>query len=128
MKIKSDGLVYRLATYFDGEEPSDFCHLVRAVVWRSFVLIVLCVLSGAALGDFLAWLVSVIINGWTPISNSVGATAIIAITAIISYFFLIFFVFNACQDDESKVGEVARFVSAAYKAKKNKFCPRVEIE
>lgn len=128
MKIKSDGLVYRLATYFDGEEPTDFCHLVRAVVWRTFVLIVLCVLSGAALGDFLAWSASVIINGWVPVSNSVGATAIIAITAIISSLFITFFAFNAYEDDESKVGEVARFVSAAYKAKKNKFCPRVEIE
>lgn len=128
MKIKSDGLVYRLATYFDGEDPSDFCHLVRAVVWRSFVLIVLCVVSGALLGDFLAWLASVIINGWTPVSHSLGAIIVISISLIILSALLMAFAFNAYKDDESKVGEVARFVSTAYKAKKSKFCPRVKIE
>jgi predicted membrane protein len=118
MKINTNGNIYRLATYFDNK-PNDFCHLCRLLMWNTFILLVLCALAGAFLGDLVASIAAFITTStlfWT-----VSILILAIVTTIFIVFLLVFLLVENPFENES-----LQLISEFYKSKKHRFCPNLE--
>jgi phosphotransferase system glucose/maltose/N-acetylglucosamine-specific IIC component len=124
MKLSRDGLIYRLATYFDGDEPTNFCELCRALMYRTFIILLLCFIAGAFLGDLVASIVVFIAEQtffWTWSTCIVGG-----VFGLIIFFGFTFWIEHLSKSE--KGNETLTFISTFYSSKKHKFCPSIELD
>lgn len=124
MKLSRDGLIYRLATYFDADEPTNFCELCRALVYRSFILLLMCTLAGAFLGDLVASIAAFVTEQtlfWTW-----STLLFVGVFGVLIFFGFIFWIEHLSKSE--KGNETLTFISTLYSSKKHKFCPSIELD
>jgi hypothetical protein len=137
MIIQKDSWHYRLVKSYSGQffefdrTCYDSCSYIRHVVWVITKVVFLTAATGVGLGvtvgDFMAWIVAMIMTG-EVIGIGFGATAVVAIIIMI-LFFTAWSLLLSCYRHffPFQVRKTPSFVRQAYDHVHDKYCSKLEV-
>jgi hypothetical protein len=138
MIIQKDSWHYRLVTNYSGQffdfdrSCYDSCSYIRRVAWAAIRVIFFTIVGGVGLGitvgDFLAWIVAMVVSG-SFIDVALGAAMTIAIIGL-AICLVIASAIMYVRDEyfpKSTVRKPPGFFKQAYERAHNKYCSKLEV-